>query len=98
MVEGPYGYRKRLMASLCKKAEVQHFTFHALRHSGASLLEQNNVPVGTIQKILGHENRSTTEIYLDTIGDAEREAMLVLERARRGNSHTIHTQTGEWVN
>ncbi len=97
-VEGPFGYRKRLMASLCRKAGVKHFTFHALRHSGASLLEQSNVPVGTIQKILGHENRSTTEIYLDTIGDAEREAMSVLESASRDFSHTIHTQTGEWVN
>jgi integrase len=43
------------------------FRFHALRHFGASLLDQSNVPIGSIQRILGHENRTTTEIYLHAI-------------------------------
>jgi hypothetical protein len=30
---------------------------------------------------VGHENRTTTEIYLHSIGEAEREAMAVFERA-----------------
>ena len=46
----------------------------AFRHFGASLLEQANVPIGSIQRILGHEHRSTTELYLHSIGDSEREA------------------------
>ena len=66
------------MKSLCKKAGVQYFRFHALRHFGASMLDNANVPIGSIQRILGHENRTTTEIYLHSIGDAEREAMDVL--------------------
>ena len=41
------------------------------------MLEQSNVPVGSIQRILGHENR-TTEIYLHSIGDSERLVMDVL--------------------
>jgi hypothetical protein len=32
--------------------------------------------------ILGHENRSTTEIYLHGVSDAERDAILVYENAR----------------
>jgi len=68
------------MKSLCKKAGVRYFRFHALRHLGASILDKNNVNIGTIQRILGHENRTTTEIYLHSIGEAEREAMRVYEQ------------------
>ncbi len=50
-------------------------------------MDNNNVPIGVIQRILGHENRSTTEIYLHGISEAERDAMSIYERAR-GNSHT----------
>jgi integrase len=84
---GPFQERKKFMKTLCSKAGVKYFRFHALRHSGASVMEANNVPIGSIQRILGHENRSTTEIYLHSIGDSERVAMLAYERARE-NSHT----------
>ena len=90
---GPFQDRKRIMKTLCQKAGVKYFRFHALRHSGASILERGRVPIGSIQRILGHENRTTTEIYLHSIAESEREAMLVLEKAH-GNSHTdSHTET-----
>lgn len=78
---GPYQDRKRIMKSLCSKAGVRYFRFHALRHAGASRLDQNNVPIGTIQRLLGHESRETTEIYLHSIGNTEREAIAVLEES-----------------
>ncbi len=58
-------------------------------------MENNNVPIGSIQRILGHENRKTTEIYLHSIGQAERKAVTILERAS-GNSHTslTHSENG----
>jgi integrase len=58
----PYQDRKKFMRTLCKKADVRYFRFHALRHSGASIMDDNSVPIAAIQKILEHENRSTTEI------------------------------------
>jgi len=82
-VEGPYDRRKKLMKGLCKKAGVQYFNFHALRHAGASLMENNGVPIGSIQRVLGHESQRTTEIYLHTLGRAEREAIEVFERASK---------------
>jgi len=89
--EGPYGRRKKLMKGLCKKAGVRYFQFHALRHSGASVMENSNVPIGSIQRILGHENRKTTEIYVHSLGQAEREAIAVYERASRFSHTDSHT-------
>ena len=90
---GPFDERKKIMKTLCKKAGVKYFRFHALRHCGASLLDQSNVPIGLIQKILGHENRTTTEIYLHTIGNAERDAISFLDKHSKEKSHTdSHTE------
>ena len=86
-VEGTFGDRKKVMNRLCKNAGVRYFRFHPLRHAGASIMDGNNVPIGAIQRILGHENRKTTEIYLHSIGDLERNAMDTFERARGKVSH-----------
>ena len=75
------------MRTLCKKAGVKYFRFHPLRHSGASIMDCRNVPIGSIQKLLGHESRSTTEIYLHSIGSAERDAISIFEQAVK-KSHT----------
>ena len=77
--EGPYKVRKRIMKTLCREAGVPYFRFYALRHSGASTLDDHNVPIGAIQRILGHESRTTTEIYLHSIRDTEREAIAIFD-------------------
>jgi integrase len=57
------------------------------------MLDRANVSIGFIQRILSHENRSTTEIYLHSIGESEREAMRIFEEVSE-NSHTeSHTET-----
>jgi integrase len=77
---GPYKHRRRVMKTLCREAGVKHFEFHALRHLGASIMgNSSKVSIGAIQRILGHESPRTTEIYLHSIGDAERAAMEVFE-------------------
>ena len=37
---------------------------HALRHSLATLLLENNIPISTIKEILAHQSTETTKIYL----------------------------------
>jgi integrase len=83
------------MKSLCTKAGVRYFRFHPIRHSGASIMDGSNVPIGAIQRILGHENRKTTEIYLHSIGDLERDAMVAFERAREKSHTKSHTKDDE---
>lgn len=92
-VEGPYKDRKKIMGTLCERAGVRYFRFHPLRHLGASILDHANVNLGSIQRILGHENRSTTEIYLHSIGEAEREAMRVFEEVDQKSHTDSHTET-----
>ena len=79
-VNKPYKDRSQIMRFLCKRADVPYFRFHALRHFGASMLDREGIPIGIIQRILGHENRTTTEIYLHSIGNAERDAIGVFDR------------------
>jgi hypothetical protein len=54
-------------------------------------MDGNNVPLGAIQRILGYENRNTTEIYLHSIGDMERQAMAAFEHAREKSHTESHT-------
>ena len=49
--------------------------------AGLSVIDNNNVPIGAVQRILGHENRTGTEICLHSIGQAELSAIEIL-RAR----------------
>ena len=45
-------------------AQIQkHFSFHTARHTNASLLIYEGVPITTVQKLLGHQSIKTTEGY-----------------------------------
>jgi integrase len=48
--------------------------------------------MGAIQSILGHENRSTTEIYLHNLGYSEKAAMDIYESAINFSHTESHTE------
>ncbi len=48
----------------CQKAEVQ-LTAHQLRHTYARRLVENNIPVESLAKLLGHNQLTTTQRYID---------------------------------
>lgn len=51
---------------IAKLADIEkHFTFHSARHTCATLLIYNGANITTVQKLLGHRNVSTTQIYSD---------------------------------
>lgn len=65
------------MKGLCKRAGIETcFAFHTLRHLMASLLADNpKVTTKKIQKILGHSQARTTEIYVHSLDGRIENAM-----------------------
>lgn len=69
-------YISRLFKIACRKAGIPaNVHFHTLRHSFASYLVQQGVPLYTIKELMGHASISTTEIYSHLNVDALREAI-----------------------
>jgi integrase len=56
----------KILRDVCKKCTIRKVTFHVARHTCASLLLEEGVPINVIQKILGHTDVRTTQIYADT--------------------------------
>ena len=81
-IESLYKDCKQIKTTLCKKAGVKYFRFHTLKHTGATIMDSNNVHLGAIQSILRNENRATTEIFYHNSGSSEIDAMDVYENAR----------------
>ena len=75
----PYDYRDKFLPTLCKKAGVKPFMYHALRHFGASKLDNLGVALTDIQELLGHERATTTDTYLRSLRGSAREAVRKLE-------------------
>ena len=62
-----YLYRPKMLSSLCERAGVKRFTYHAIRALSATVLAGCNIPIRDIQELLGHASLTTTEIYLRSI-------------------------------
>lgn len=70
---------------LLKKAELPRIKFHALRHSAASLMLAQGVPLKTIQEILGHSSIAVTSAFYAHLGDdLKRQAADAMDRALGG--------------
>ncbi len=54
-------------------------------------LDRANVNIGSIQRLLGHENRTTTEIYLHSINESERQAIKVFDEIAKKSHTNPHT-------
>ena len=54
----------RILTRISQLAGVnKHFSFHSARHTNATLLIYKGASITTVQKLLGHRNISTTQIY-----------------------------------
>lgn len=60
----------RIIAEIRKLASIHKpFTFHAARHTCATLLVHQGIAITTVQKILGHTSVKTTQLYSEIMSD-----------------------------
>ena len=60
----------KILADIGINSKVKkHFTFHTARHTCATILVHQGVPITTVQKVLGHTSVKTTQIYSEVLAD-----------------------------
>ena len=74
----------KILAETGVKSKVKkHFTFHTARHTCATILVHQGVPITTVQKVLGHTSVKTTQIYSEVLADTIiRDLKAIKKRAR----------------
>lgn len=77
---GQYVERRWFLRTLCKRAGVKYFGFHALRRYVASILaDTHKVSSKVIQRVLRHKNVGTTERYVKRLHSDLRATMELLK-------------------
>lgn len=74
----PYKDFRRLWNKAKADAGIENFRFHDLRHTVATRLAKNNIPITTIKEILAHSDVSTTMRYSHAVSSDEIKAISVL--------------------
>ena len=73
--------RNKFMNGLCKRAGVKPFGIKAFRKFGPSVLNDiHRVSIKKLQRLLRHQNQTTTETYLKEIDDDLSAGLRLLEQ------------------
>ena len=77
----------RHLATLQKLAKIKtRTTFHTARHTCATLLCHQGVPITTVQKILGHTKLTTTQLYSEVMADTIVRDLLKCQNSKKKNT------------
>jgi len=78
-----------------KAAGLSSIRFHDLRHTAATLMLADGVPLVTVSKILGHSSPAVTaQIYAHALDESKADAIAGLsQRLRRDPARITHTST-----
>lgn len=64
----------------------KHVTYHTARHTCATLLIHQGVPITTVQRLLGHTSVKTTEIYSEILSSTIVKDLRAIKRKRIVNN------------
>ena len=67
-----------------KKAGIENFRWHDLRHSAASYMVQNGVSLRIVGEILGHRDLSVTQRYAHLSPEHLRESIRGIDKKMFG--------------
>ncbi len=74
----------KVLSDIAKLAGIKkHITFHTARHTCATLLVHQRVPITTVQKLLGHTSVKTTEIYSEVLSNTIVRDLIAVQRGKR---------------
>lgn len=72
----------------------KHITYHTARHTCATLLIHQGVPITTVQKLLGHTSVKTTEIYSEILSNTIVKDLRAVKRKRIVNNFQNYVSIG----
>lgn len=70
----PRSFEKRI-AKIAERCGLPHISVHGLRHTFATRLDEQHVPIKVIQNLLGHADLSTTMRYIHALDNEKRKAV-----------------------
>lgn len=88
----PIASVQRSFATACRRAGIEDFRFHDLRHTCAAWLVQVGVSLAEVRDVLGHSTIAMTERYAHLAPENARNALAAIES---NESHYGHTAVGE---
>ena len=75
-------YIESVFPRILKKCGLEHRRFHDLRHTCATLMNQQKVPLKQVQVYLGHSDiQTTSNIYTHLSWDDKTETLEAMEKA-----------------
>ena len=76
----------KCLAQITMMARIKkHVTYHVSRHTCATLLIHQGVPITTVQRLLGHTSVKTTEIYSEILSSTIVRDLKAVKRKRNNN-------------
>jgi len=82
---------------IARRAGVEELHAHTLRHKFATDLLEHGADLRSVQQLLGHENLSTTQVYLSITDKRLREAVNLLDKVEEEeapSSKDLHREEG----
>lgn len=77
----------KVLAVITGMARIKkHITYHTARHTCATLLIHQGVPITTVQRLLGHTSVKTTEIYSEILSSTIVKDLRAIKRKRIVNN------------